>query len=472
MNPGPPAAERGRGEVPVAWRAGAVSAAVLLLAGLLAVPVQLRALEVARVDRDEARTARDEAVARESAAVLAVANEQSELARTRSARNRNARIAAGRESRTDQHTTQREAEEAAIADARAGAESAGQRLERISSILGLQGLLIAPLESCLRGVERANRALGQGDRAGAADVLGAVTGPCGQVRASSATPAFPYDFPDPHVVAGPDGRWWAYGTNSTGGAVQLISSADLADWRVEGNALADVPGWARPGATWAPAVVNHDGRWLLYYTVREHASGLQCISVATGESPAGPFHDTSTGPLVCERAEGGSIDPDPVVDADGRLHLLWKTELDTVGGAAELRGSLLDATGTELTGEVATLLRSSQPWEAGTIEGPAMLPSNGYHLLYSGGSWNGSGYAVGAARCESILGPCTPEASGPVLRSTGDLTGPGGLSVFRTPYGAAVAYHAWQGDEVGYPDNRYLHLGDVQVRDGSVVVQP
>lgn len=51
------------------------------------------------------------------------------------------------------------------------------------------------------------------------------------------------------------------------------------------------------------------GTFLMYYTVRDAVSGRQCISVATSATLGGPFTDSSSGPLLCWIANGGSIDP-------------------------------------------------------------------------------------------------------------------------------------------------------------------
>ncbi len=59
----------------------------------------------------------------------------------------------------------------------------------------------------------------------------------------------------------------------------------------------------------------------MYYTVREAASQQQCISRAVAAAPAGPFLDDSSGPLVCQRDLGGSIDPSPFVDDDGHVRI-------------------------------------------------------------------------------------------------------------------------------------------------------
>src|SRR2546421_75946 len=53
---------------------------------------------------------------------------------------------------------------------------------------------------------------------------------------------------------------------------------------------------------------------------------------ATSGTPRGPFVDTSTGPLICQTARGGSIDPNPYVDpATDAVVLLWKSDDNALG---------------------------------------------------------------------------------------------------------------------------------------------
>jgi beta-xylosidase len=109
------------------------------------------------------------------------------------------------------------------------------------------------------------------------------------------------------------GRYYAYSTQIWSGDrwtnVPVMSSTNLATWSTIKDALPILPGWAKPGNTWAPGVLRRSGRYLLYYTTTQAASGRQCISVATASTPAGPFRDRSKGPLVCQLSQGGSIDP-------------------------------------------------------------------------------------------------------------------------------------------------------------------
>lgn len=443
----------------------------LAAACLISVQHAVMSAETARNRLTAAEIDDERSTAEEARAARRLVNTRSELRHLGHLRSLREDESAAADQAASSHGGAIAQERNAIEGAHAEFRAATRTLEELGRLLGIQEAAIEPLRACVAGVGQAAAALANGDHDGAAGRLGAASDACLQARAGGASLRFPYDFPDPHVVRGGD-RWIAYATNSSAGAVQMISSPDLRSWRVEGNALAAVPSWAQPGATWAPAVIDHGGSWLLFYTVRERASGLQCISVASASSAAGPFVDRTSEPLVCERDEGGSIDPEPVRDGN-QLALLWKTELDTRGGAAEIRAARLGPGGTALAGDASTLLRAGGGWEGRTIEGPTMLRSgNALHLLFSGNSWSGSQYGVGTARCDSVLGPCRRTSGSPILAGDGSVEGPGGLSVFQGPGGPMGAYHGWQPGQVGYPHNRYLHFAHISAEGDSVRVRP
>ena len=271
--------------------------------------------------------------------------------------------------------------------------------------------------------------------------------------------AHPYDFPDPSVTTVGD-TYYAYGTNGSTGTVQTLSSTDLVSWTVLPPALEALPGWAQPGHTWAPTVVQVGTTFLLHYAVRVKATGRQCISVAVSDRPTGPFVDGSAGPLVCQTSLGGSIDPSTYRDEFGVLHLIWKSEGETVGGRAQLWSQDLTPDGLALAGQPVLLLTADRPWQDRVIENPSMFRLDGaWVLTFSGNHWNTGAYATGYAICAGALGPCLAPADGFVLRSTATLEGPGGAQHFLSTTGQPmVAYAAWDAGGVGYPNPRRLHL--------------
>jgi beta-xylosidase len=262
------------------------------------------------------------------------------------------------------------------------------------------------------------------------------------------------DFPDPFVLAA-GGRYYAYGTQTGGMNLQVMASADLARWEHRGDPLPELPGWAAPGLTWAPAVLaRDDGTFVLYYTVHVRGAGRQAISVATAGEPGGPFVDRSSGPLVFQASRGGSIDPSPFVDADGTAYLLWKSDDNAIGGNAGLWGAPLRPDRLGLDGEPVQILRHDAPWEKPLVEGPSLAhPAGGpYVLFYSGGWWEGDGYGVGYATGPAPLGPfAKATTAAPWLATAPGMAGPGGAEAFADADGGwRLAFHAWTPPLVGY----------------------
>lgn len=258
------------------------------------------------------------------------------------------------------------------------------------------------------------------------------------------------DNPDPFLLA--DGtRYVAYFTQGRSN-VPLRISNDWREWTKPVDALPVLPGWARRGRTWAPAVLGTGGRWVLYFTAWHAGSGRQCIGAGTAATPDGPFEPTQD-PVVCQLDLGGSIDPSPFTDASGS-YLLWKSDENAIGRRARLWAAPLTPAGTALAARPVALLEADRAWEAPLIENPAMVVGEDGRtwLFYSAGPWATARYATGLARCDGPLGPCRKVTrTSPWMSSTGDMIGPGGLDTFRTPDGEQmVALHAWEPGRVGY----------------------
>ncbi|MCA1843830.1 MAG: glycoside hydrolase family 43 protein [Actinobacteria bacterium] len=289
--------------------------------------------------------------------------------------------------------------------------------------------------------------------AGASEAIAA-----GPHAAAQTAPVLAYggDFPDPHVLR-VGGVYYAYSTNVAGVNVPVMSSTDLVSWTATAEALPPLPGWASPGRTWAPTVLARGGIYVLYYTVTQTATGRQCISVATAASPAGPFSDTSSGPLVCQLDRGGSIDPYVFTDSGGSSYLLWKSDDNALGRRTSLWARALAAGGAGFAwfSSPVRLLTQTAAWQAPLIEGPAMVRSgNTYYLFYGANNWESSTSAIGYATCSRPLGPCVDRnTAGPWLATdptgTGPI-GPQGPTVFTDTAGRLrLGFAAWNGP-VGY----------------------
>lgn len=295
-------------------------------------------------------------------------------------------------------------------------------------------------------------------------------GPAGAV---SFAPAYGGDFPDPSVLR-VGGVYWAYSTGSGGRNLQVMTSADLRTWSAPADPLPTLPGWAAPGWTWAPAVVQRGAAFFMYYTVRHAATGLQCVSVATSAAPGGPFADASAGPLVCQTERSGSIDPDPYVDVLGTTYLLWKSDDNAANRPTSIWSQQLSGDGTSLVGPRALLLSADQPWQGGIVEGPSLVASGGVHyLFYGANAWDAPASGIGFARCVSPLGPCVnASVTGPWLPSRRAARGPAGPDLFTAGGRVRIAYHAWTGG-VGYDSGgvRSLWIDSVTLFAGQPVLR-
>ena len=274
-------------------------------------------------------------------------------------------------------------------------------------------------------------------------------------------PVFTTNFPDPFIL--PAGsEFLAYATNAEEGRanVQMARSTNLVDWEFvrdgEGlhDAMPDLPPWAREGWTWAPEVIRHEDRYLLYFTAKERSSQKQCVGVASSADPRGPFTSAATEPLVCQRDIGGSIDPHAFRDADGRLYLYFKNDGNAIGRRTEIFVQPLAGDGLSLVGEPVALLRNDESWEAHVIESPTMVRNGDSYVLFFSANHFGweehqrlSPYAMGYARCEGPMGPCVDAEENPILysynnREAGCLSGPGHQAVFEASGRQFIVFHA------------------------------
>lgn len=286
-------------------------------------------------------------------------------------------------------------------------------------------------------------------------------------------PVYDQNFADPQVIA-VDNGYVAFATNGTLGNVQTLKSADLVSWEQVGDALPTLPGWTTPGKVWAPEVAVHAAdRYVMYYTTSDDASGRQCIGVAVAASATGPYVDKSSKPLICQVAEGGSIDASPFEDSSGKRWLYWKNDGNAIGVDTWIYVSELSPDGLTLVGPTRRLIKQDLPWEGDLVEAPYMVERNGkFHLFYSANAYDKSTYAVGHAVCTTPTGPCK-KSGDPILVSSDDAAGPGHNMVLTKDNRDWFVYHAWDPAAVGIdPPGRTMWLSELTWPNDTPVVQP
>ena len=161
-----------------------------------------------------------------------------------------------------------------------------------------------------------------------------------------------------------DGRVWLYTGHDEAGPDagffemhdwQLYSSDDMVEWTHHGAPISvETFEWAR-GDAWASQVIERDGRFYFYSTVRhdETKPGF-AVGVAVADRPEGPFVDARGSALVSNDMTDGpngmdwdDIDPTVFIDDDGQAYLFWG---NTVLYYAKLADSM-----TELDGPIETI---------------------------------------------------------------------------------------------------------------------
>ncbi|MEU4690514.1 family 43 glycosylhydrolase [Actinoplanes sp. NPDC023714] len=269
-------------------------------------------------------------------------------------------------------------------------------------------------------------------------------------------------FPDPAVIRGKDGIWYAYGTtnpifNSRGETgehiLPVLSSADLVHWTYRGDVIAldaKPSYWASGTRAWAPDIRYIDGEYRLTYSLSNGG-----IALLTSTSPVGPW--TDRGLLVPAAGNGcpsGTIDQALFTDTDGTHYLYW-------GSYDILCAQKLNADATARVGEVTQVARGRR------AEGSFVVHRDGfYYLFYSdAGCCDGaySGYTVKVGRSTSPLGPFTTAGGtglmdltskdGIVLTSNGDRwIGPGHNAITTDLAGQDwLVYHAIPSDDPDFP---------------------
>lgn len=200
-------------------------------------------------------------------------------------------------------------------------------------------------------------------------------------------------------------QYWIYPTYSAPYEEQVFfdafSSPDLVNWTKHSRVLdtANVK-WANR-AVWAPAIVEKDGKYYLFFGANDIQSDKEMggIGVAVSDNPAGPFVDYLGKPLIDKFHNGAQpIDQFVFKDKDGQYYMIY-------GGWRHCNIAKLN---NDFTGfipfEDGTTFREITP--EGYVEGPFMFLEDGkYYFMWSEGGWGGPNYSVAYAIADSPLGP-------------------------------------------------------------------
>ena len=241
---------------------------------------------------------------------------------------------------------------------------------------------------------------------------------CPSAAKAQQNPILPGFHADPEIVySNLTHRYYIYsttdGTPGWGGyTYRCFSSADLKEWRDEGDVLnaknGQIP-WAN-GNLWAPAIQEvkvgkGKYKYYLYYSANPKAGGGKEIGVAVGNSPTGPFVDygKSIVNTVPEGCHGQQIDVDVFVDPRSKKpYLYW--------GNGYMAGAELQKDMTAIKPQTLKVLTP----KGGTLkdyayrEAPYVFYRNGtYYFMWSVDDTGSANYHVAYGTAKSPLGPIT-----------------------------------------------------------------
>jgi len=239
------------------------------------------------------------------------------------------------------------------------------------------------------------------------------------------------------VMARDGGRYYVF---STGPGITFYSSADMRDWVPEGRVFAGEPAWAKraapsfDGHVWAPDVVRHDGKFLLYYSVSGFGKNTSGIGVTVNKTldPRSPDYKWNDQGMVLQSVPGrddwNAIDPAVIADKAGNG---WMAFGSFWGGLKLVR---LDASWTRLAEPqqwhtIATRARpaGTPASEAGPaeIEAPFIFKKGDWYYLFA--SWGlccqkeKSTYHVVVGRARDVTGPYLDEDGKDMAKGGGSL---------------------------------------------------
>lgn len=210
------------------------------------------------------------------------------------------------------------------------------------------------------------------------------------------------------------GTYYLYGTGGSRDGFLVYTSTNLKDWKgpagvKEGYALLKGESYGTKGF-WAPQVFKYQGKYYMAYTADEN------IAIATGDSPLGPFKQTT---LKALGGTGHKIDPFVFIDDDGKIYL-YHVRLDKGNRlfvtAMEPDLSGLKETTTQLCFEVSDVWENTAHTGWPVTEGPTVLKyQQKYYLFYSANDFRNVDYAVGYAVAPTPYGPWKKYSGNPII---------------------------------------------------------
>ena len=269
--------------------------------------------------------------------------------------------------------------------------------------------------------------------------------------------------PDPSIVRGDDGYWYAVTTGNGGG--KMFRSENCCTWKLHLDRVIPRPTWGdhKGGDTpnvWAPDLIKIQDKWIYYYSLSGWGNAIG-IGYAVADAVEGPY--TDMGKLItCEELGlENAIDPCIYIEDDA-IYM-------AIGSFQGIDMIELEADGMSVKGDpkaTKVLIAGSYGgWNGAETEGSYIIKKDDYYYYF--GSMGtccvgaDSTYKVVVARSKSITGPYVDDqrrtmvgdgGAGKVVcwasAGNGKYYGPGHNSVFQDDAGDYwLFYHAFTKDD-------------------------
>lgn len=215
-------------------------------------------------------------------------------------------------------------------------------------------------------------------------------------------PIMPGDHPDPSVLKVGSDYYMVHSSFDSTPGLMLWHSRDLVNWQPIGAALHKYV-----GTVWAPDLVQHQGRFFIYFPVLIPGGGLTNM-VVYADDIRGPWSE----PVDLKI---GNIDPGHAVGADGKRYLFM-----SAGYRVPLADDGLSVTGPAV--KVYDGWKYPAAWDVEVFaqEGPKVLHHGDYYymvLAEGGTSGPPTSHMVIMARSKSIDGPWENSPHNPIVRT-------------------------------------------------------
>ena len=262
---------------------------------------------------------------------------------------------------------------------------------------------------------------------------------------------------DPSTIARCKDTYWIF---CTGRGITSYASQDLKAWKRGPSVLAKPPVWQaevvpknRGTRYWAPDVVFHQDKYLLFFSVSTFGANTSAIGVTTNKTldPDDPEYSWTEPQLVIKSDPScnyNAIDPGAVVDGEGKL---WMSFGSFWGGIQLIE--LDPNTGTRIAPDSPIVTIADYD----SIEAPHILKYEDYYYLFL--NWGNccrgirSTYNIRVGRSKSIAGPYFDKQGKDMalgggtllLEADGDFIGPGHPGVWHEGGKHYMGMHFYNG---------------------------